>query len=49
MSLDGLDAPVRAGSLLQDGVVAPCKFIDLSTESLEHVLDVRDAGGGWIV
>ena len=49
LSLDGLNVPLRAGCLLRDNVVAACKVIDLSMEGLEHVLEVSEVVGGWVV
>ena len=49
LNLNGLNIHVRAGCLLWDSGVAAWKFIDLSIEGLEHVLDVSDAVRDWIV
>ena len=38
--MDGCDIPMRAGSLLEDSVVAAGEFIHLGLEGLEHVLEV---------
>ena len=40
---------MRAGSLLQDKVVAASKLVDLSVEDLQYVFNVNNAVGGWIV
>ena len=47
-SLDGLNIPLIAGCLLQDSVVAAYKVINLSVESLEHVLEVSEVVGGCV-
>ena len=47
--MDGCDVPMRAGSLLGDSVVAASKVIHLGVEGLEHVLEVGEVAGGWVV
>ena len=46
---DGWDVPMRAGSLLRDSMVASSKVIHLSVEGLEHVLEVDEVVGGWVM
>ena len=40
---------MRAGSLLRDNLVASGKVIYLSVEGVEHVLEVGEVVGGWVV
>ena len=40
---------MRAGSLLGDSVVAAGEVIHLGVEGLEHVLEVGEVVGGWVV
>ena len=47
--MDGYNVPMRAGSLLSSILVASGKVIDPSVESLEHVLEVSEVVGGWVV
>ena len=47
--MDGCNVPMRAGSLLEDSVVAAGEVIHLGVEGLEHVLEVGEVVGGWVV